>query len=356
MNIKLRKWDMKDLDLLVRYANNWNIAKNLNDMFPFPYGVEQGRTFIELTSKNMHTAVFAIDLDGAAIGGISMDVLPDVHHKNAEIGYWLAEPFWGKGMMCQAIEKMLDYIFFNYQVERVVARPFGSNTASHRVLEKAGFQLEGRFEKTLYKNGEESFHQICDELAWRDKELATVMRNYGYPPMWTRSNSFESLVHIILEQQVSLASALAALNKLKEKIVEITPENVLVLSDEELRACYFSRQKTVYVKHLAQVLADKKIDLNHLPLLPDEEVRKILNQLKGVGNWTIDVYLMFVLQRTDIFPVGDLAAVNAFKKLKGLPADTTKEQLITIARNWGPYRTVATMLLWHYYLSLRTKS
>jgi DNA-3-methyladenine glycosylase II len=211
-------------------------------------------------------------------------------------------------------------------------------------------------ERTINTFSRESFHQICDELAWRDKELATVMRNYGYPPMWTRSNSFESLVHIILEQQVSLASALAALNKLKEKIVEITPENVLALSDEELRACYFSRQKTVYVKHLAQVLADKKIDLNHLPLLPDEEIRKILNQLKGVGNWTIDVYLMFVLQRTDIFPVGDLAAVNAFKKLKGLPADTTKEQLIAIARNWGPYRTVATMLLWHYYLSLRTKS
>jgi len=200
-----------------------------------------------------------------------------------------------------------------------------------------------------------NFHTHCDALAANDPDLLSVIHTYGYPPMWQRPNTFETLVHIILEQQVSLASALAALNKLREKVTIITPEAVLALTDAELKACYFSRQKTIYTRHLAEALVTGKLNLEALPTLPNEEIRIILSQLKGIGNWTIDIYLIFVLQRADIFPLGDLAAVNALKQLKQLPKDTNRETLPAIIEQWAPRRTIATMLLWHYYLSLRVK-
>lgn len=200
-----------------------------------------------------------------------------------------------------------------------------------------------------------NFHSICDELANKDRELRFIIQTYGYPPMWTRPNSFESLIHIILEQQVSLASALSALNKLKEKLGKVTPAALLKLTDEELKACYFSRQKTIYARALAEALVSKKIVLSKLKQLEDDEVRAQLVSLKGVGNWTADIYLMFVLQRTDHFPIGDLAAVNALKQVKKLPKDTDRDKIIKLAAKWQPYRTVATMVLWHYYLSTRAK-
>ncbi|GAB3923001.1 DNA-3-methyladenine glycosylase [Mucilaginibacter myungsuensis] len=173
--------------------------------------------------------------------------------------------------------------------------------------------------------------------------------------MWSRPNTFESLVHIILEQQVSLASALSVLNKLRERLTKITPKGVLELSDEELKACYFSRQKTAYVRYLAEAIINVNIDLKAFETMADDDVRAKLVSLKGIGNWTVDVYLMFVLQRADIFPAGDLAAVNAFKRLKGLPAAITREELIALAEQWRPNRSVATMILWHYYLSTPRK-
>jgi len=200
-----------------------------------------------------------------------------------------------------------------------------------------------------------SFHSICDKLAAKDKDLAAIIKAHGYPPMWTRPNTFETLIHIILEQQVSLASALSALNKLREKITDVHPEKLLQLTDEELKACYFSRQKTVYARHLAEALHKGHIDLAGMKKMPDDEVRAILTSLKGIGNWTVDVYLMFVLQRADIFPLGDLAAVNALKRVKHLPKDTPKEDLLLITEQWRPYRTVATMILWHFYLSAPRK-
>ncbi|PJJ83936.1 DNA-3-methyladenine glycosylase family protein [Mucilaginibacter auburnensis] len=201
----------------------------------------------------------------------------------------------------------------------------------------------------------DNFHIICDELANNDAQLGTIIKTYGYPPMWSRPNTFESLVHIILEQQVSLASALSALNKIREHLQEITPARVLLLTDDEFRACYCSRQKTAYIKYLAEAIVSGQINLVALEEMPDDEVRLRLTALKGIGNWTVDVYLMFVLQRADAFPVGDLAAINALKQIKKLPASTSKEQLLAIAEAWRPYRTIATMMLWHHYLSLRVK-
>jgi len=204
--------------------------------------------------------------------------------------------------------------------------------------------------------GAENFRSICDGLAKNDPDLKMVLRAHGYPPMWTRENTFETLVHIILEQQVSLASALAALKMLQAKTNGITPESVLVLSDEEMRACYVSRQKTGYIRGLAEAITDGRIQPEDMHELPDGEIRARLVGLKGIGNWTIDVYLMFALRRTDIFPIGDLAAVNALKRLKALPASISREEILEIADRWQPYRTVATMMLWHYYLSSPRKS
>ena len=201
----------------------------------------------------------------------------------------------------------------------------------------------------------QNFQQLCDGLASADADLALVTRTYGYPPMWNRPNTFDSLIHIILEQQVSLASALAALEKLRARLGTVTPEGLLALSDEELRACYFSRQKTGYARHLAQALHTGALDLAALEKMPDAEVREALVKLKGIGDWTVDIYLIFVLQRTDVFPPGDLAAVNALKRLKKLPKETPCEELLTHTEAWRPHRSIATMLLWHYYLSHRVR-
>lgn len=198
-----------------------------------------------------------------------------------------------------------------------------------------------------------NFYSLCNELAKKDKELKHVLDRYGYPPIWSRPNTFESLIHIILEQQVSLASALAALNKLKEKIKNVTPDNLLKLKDEELRACYFSRQKALYARHLAESIVNGNISLKKLEKLKDEDIRVQLTSVKGIGNWTVDIYLIFILGHVDVFPLGDLAAVNALKFLKKLPSATPKQKVLAIAEKWKPYRTIAVMILWHFYLEER---
>lgn len=198
-----------------------------------------------------------------------------------------------------------------------------------------------------------NFHALCDTLATQDADLALILAQYGYPLFWSRPNTFESLVHIILEQQVSLASALAALNKLKAKSREINPVSFLRLTDEELKACYFSRQKTVYVRDLAQKLVAEALSLSKLETLPADEIRLQLKSVKGIGDWTVDVYLLFILHHSDIFPLGDLAAVNALKNLKNLPKDISREGLSIIAAQWKPYRSIAVMMLWHFYLEER---
>ena len=201
-----------------------------------------------------------------------------------------------------------------------------------------------------------SFQQLCDLTAGRDADLQAIIDRYGYPPFWSRANTFESLVHIILEQQVSLASALATLNKLKEKIGEVTPERLLLLNDQELRDCYFSRQKTVYVRHLAESLISGVLSLTEMEKIDDLAIRNQLKSIKGIGDWTVDIYLIFMLHHTDVFPIGDLAAVNALKKVKGLTQGAGKEEVLAVADRFKPYRTIATMLLWHAYLEERKKN
>ncbi|MBL7738302.1 MAG: DNA-3-methyladenine glycosylase 2 family protein [Chitinophagaceae bacterium] len=198
-----------------------------------------------------------------------------------------------------------------------------------------------------------NFVLLCDQLAKKDKEFKGIIRQYGHPPMWTRPATFQTLILTILEQQVSLASAYAAFKKLKEKVGLVTPAKILSLSDAELRACYFSRQKTVYARCLAEAIRSKQLSLKKLSDAPDEEVRTELKKIKGIGDWTVDVYLMHALQRTDLFPLGDIALVNSLKEVKGLHPLVTKEKMLALAEPWRPYRTIASMILWHAYIQKR---
>lgn len=200
----------------------------------------------------------------------------------------------------------------------------------------------------IKKFSEESLQQLYDLIASRDKDLREIIREYGYPPVWIRPNSFETLVLTILEQQVSLASAYSAYRKLKERI-KITPKNLLQLTDEELRTCYLSRQKIIYTKELANAIVAKRIDLRKFEGLADDVVRTELKALKGIGDWTVDIYLLHALRRLDVFPIGDLALVNAIKMAKGIQS-ITKEELLELSQKWKPYRSIATMLFWHYYI------
>lgn len=199
----------------------------------------------------------------------------------------------------------------------------------------------------------ENFHHICHVLAAKDEALKAIIDKFGLPPVWTRPAIFQTLILTILEQQVSLASAYAAYKKLKERIGFVTPAKILALSDADLRTCYFSRQKIVYAKALATAIVTKQINLKQLAASTDDEIRTTLKQVKGIGDWTVDVYLMHALQRADLFPLGDVALVNSLKEVKQLHPAATKEEMLQIAESWRPYRTVATMILWHAYIQKR---
>jgi len=161
MDFELRPWKISDKDSLTQYANNLKIARFMTDGFPHPYTIENAEEFIGFASNGNPINIFAIDINGEAVGGIGIHPQSDIHRKNAELGYWLGEPFWGKGIITKAILKMVDFGFETHDINRIFARPFGTNLASQRVLEKAGFNLEARFEKTYFKNGE-----YLDELIY----------------------------------------------------------------------------------------------------------------------------------------------------------------------------------------------
>lgn len=200
---------------------------------------------------------------------------------------------------------------------------------------------------------EKNFVSLCNKLSRKDPDLKKIIQQHGHPPMWTRPASFRTLILFILEQQVSLASAYAAFKKLKQRIGLVTPLRILALSDADLRACYFSRQKIVYARELARAVQSKQLKLKGLDDKHEDEIRHELKKIKGIGDWTVDVYLIHALQRTDLFPLGDIALVNSLKEVKQLPHHTTKEEMLAIAESWRPYRTVASMILWHAYIQKR---
>jgi DNA-3-methyladenine glycosylase II len=202
---------------------------------------------------------------------------------------------------------------------------------------------------------ETSLKKASRMLAESDARLRLVLEKYGTPPLWDRPPGFATLLQIILEQQVSLASAKACFDKLMRHVGDVTPENLIGLSDSELKAIGFSRQKASYARHLSEAVLEKRIDLDGLHVLPDSEVKAELIKLKGIGEWTSDIYLLMALLRPDVMPKGDIALHSAWHKLSGEPKPNSDEFLI-IAERWKPFRSVAARMLWHFYLSERSRS
>ena len=189
-------------------------------------------------------------------------------------------------------------------------------------------------------------------MADSDQYLARIYEAYGPPPLWDREPGFATLLNIILEQQVSLASAKACFDKLTNHLGGVTPEGLLVLNDAELKRIGFSRQKAAYGRHLSEAVIEKRIDFEGLHRLTNAEVKSELIKLKGVGEWTSDIYLIMALLRPDVMPRGDIALHTAWHELSG-EARPTSDEFLVIAERWKPYRSVAARLLWHFYLSER---
>ncbi len=188
-------------------------------------------------------------------------------------------------------------------------------------------------------------------LSHVDRDLAMIAARFGPPPLWERPEGFATLVYIILEQQVSLASARAAYQRLEAAARPLTAHNFLRLSDEELKQIGFSRQKTAYGRNLAHAVAEGRLDLANLSDCEDEDVRSRLTAIKGIGQWTADIYLLMAMGRPDIWPSGDLALAVAVQEVKGMPARPTPAEMNSLSEAWRPLRAVAARLLWHYYLS-----
>jgi DNA-3-methyladenine glycosylase II len=200
---------------------------------------------------------------------------------------------------------------------------------------------------------EEGFTQGVRALAERDAHLAAAVEKFGQPPLWIREPGFPTLVYIILEQQVSLASARAAYERLRQAVNPLTPGRFLTLTNAELKRIGFSRQKTLYTRLLADEVRMRRLDLKKLHLLSDQDARRRLTALKGIGTWTADIYLLSALRRPDIWPIGDLALQTAVQEVKRLRNRPSPERLEKMSAPWRPYRAVAARLFWHAYLCER---
>ena len=189
-------------------------------------------------------------------------------------------------------------------------------------------------------------------LSQKDPIFNTIIEKYGLPTIPKRPQGFETLVLLILEQQVSIDSAKATFLKLKAKLPNFNPESLLLFTDEEFRNSGVSRQKTSYIKGLSHSIINNHIDLESLATKSSEQVREELIKIKGIGNWTIDIYLMFSLHAPDIIPLGDIAVINTIKELLDIH---DKQKMEVYVLKWSPYKSIATYLLWHYYLCKRNR-
>jgi DNA-3-methyladenine glycosylase II len=194
------------------------------------------------------------------------------------------------------------------------------------------------------------------ELAARDPDLAAIVERYGPPPLWDRPAGFPTLIQIVLEQQVSLASAQAAFDRLRAALDPLTPEGFLEFDDAQLLSIGFSHQKARYVRNLARAVVSAELDLTGLADLPDEDATRVLLALTGIGPWTAAIYLLMALGRPDVWPASDMALVVAVAEVKGLAPRPTTAEMEALAAPWRPWRSVAARLLWHDYLGRRGRS
>lgn len=189
------------------------------------------------------------------------------------------------------------------------------------------------------------------QLAKRDPDLALILKEFGPPPLWSRKADFSTLVQIILEQQVSLASAASIFARLSKSISPFEPARMIELGESHLKSLGLTRQKTAYCLDLAGSLHDKRLNLSRLRRMNDEDARAAIMKVKGLGSWSADVYLLMALRRPDIWPANDLALAIAITRLKQLKRRPTPDQLVEMAEGWRPFRSVAARMLWQYYLA-----
>jgi DNA-3-methyladenine glycosylase II len=192
-------------------------------------------------------------------------------------------------------------------------------------------------------------------LAARDVDLRTTVERFGSPPLWDRPSGFPTLVHIILEQQVSLASAAAAFGRLEARLGTLTPAGFLELTDAELLGIGFSRQKARYARALASAVEDATLDIGGLGALDDEAVERELVALPGIGPWTATIYRLMVLRRPDAWPASDIALAQSLAEVRGLAQRPSPGDMLAIAETWRPWRAVAARILWHGYLETRAE-
>ncbi|WP_329805824.1 DNA-3-methyladenine glycosylase family protein [Flavobacterium facile] len=193
---------------------------------------------------------------------------------------------------------------------------------------------------------------FLESLIEIEPKFQQIIDTYGHPTITTRPSGFVALSQLILEQQVSIASAKACYDKIEKYLNGFTPKLLLEVSDEELKSCGVSRQKISYIKNLALCIEENKIDLESFHSKTEIDVYNELIQLKGIGKWTAQVYLMFCLQKKDVFPIGDIAVQHTMREL--FQTETLEEMEIH-ANNWKPFRSLATYLLWHHYLRKRNR-
>jgi DNA-3-methyladenine glycosylase II len=203
---------------------------------------------------------------------------------------------------------------------------------------------------------EESLTVAVEELAARDPDIAGIVARYGPPPLWDREPGFPTLLYIILEQQVSLASARAAFDRLRVAADPLSPERFLELTDDELLRIGFSRQKARYGRALATAIESGALDLDALPGFDDQAVHDALQTVPGIGPWTSTIYLLMVLGRPDVWPAGDIALAASIGEVKGLGRRPDAAEMTVLGEAWRPWRSVAARLFWHDYLSRRGRA
>jgi DNA-3-methyladenine glycosylase II len=202
----------------------------------------------------------------------------------------------------------------------------------------------------------DSLASAVDELAARDADIAGIVARFGRPPLWDREPGFATLLHLILEQQVSLASAAAAFGRLRAAADPLTPAGFLELTDAELLAIGFSRQKARYGRALAAAIEAGSLDLDALAATDDEAVHEALQAVPGIGPWTSTIYLLMVLGRPDVWPIGDIALAAAVGEVKGLARRPGPGEMAELGEAWRPWRSVAARLFWHDYLGRRGRT
>ena len=207
--------------------------------------------------------------------------------------------------------------------------------------------MKRRLDRSALKEG---INYLCQV----DTDFSSIVSRYGPSPLWSREPGFATLVRIILEQQVSLASAKAAFDRLQNQIDPVSEEAFLKLTDAEIKRIGFSRQKSAYCSNLAHAVIAGDISLEDNGHSSDDQLRSDLLKLKGIGPWTTDIYFLMALRRPDIWPQNDLALAQAVQDLKKLPSRPDNNLLGQLSEAWRPWRAVAARLLWHYYLSKKS--